>query len=166
MKKKILRRTFNRILHLLAMFSPGASTVRPFLHRLRGVKIHGSVFIADQVYLENDYPECVEIHDNTYVGLRSIILAHNRGPGKIVIGEKVWIGPNCVIASSPGRTLSIGDGSVIAASSVITADVPPSTFLAGQRPNHVAKVSVPLGLEGSYEQFIRGLVPIKKNKKG
>jgi len=51
MKERILRGSINRILHLLARFGPGATTLRPFLHKLRGVKIHGKVFIGDDVYL-------------------------------------------------------------------------------------------------------------------
>lgn len=45
----------------------------------------------------------------------------------IVIGDDVWIGANAVIL--PGVT--IGDGSVIAAGAVVTADVPPLSVAAG-----------------------------------
>jgi len=63
MARSFPRRISNRILHLMARFLPGSKSLRPFLHGLRGVKIHGTVFIGDDVYLENEYPECVEIHD-------------------------------------------------------------------------------------------------------
>ena len=56
MEKTLLRRIFNRILHSLVQSLPGAKSVRPFLHRLRGVKIYGDVFIGDEVYIENEYP--------------------------------------------------------------------------------------------------------------
>ena len=59
-KKNLLRRIANRILGLVARWAPGATTVRPFLHRLRGVRITGRVFIGDDVYMENEYPECIE----------------------------------------------------------------------------------------------------------
>ena len=62
-KKSLLRGISNRILHLLARFSPGATSVRPLLHRLRGVRIHGTIFIGDEVYLENEYPEAIEIQE-------------------------------------------------------------------------------------------------------
>lgn len=162
MKKNIIRRVSNRILHLLARYLPGATSIRPALHRMRGVQIHGSVFIGDDVYIENEYPERVEIHDEAQIGLRSSIIAHIRGPGKIIIGKKVWIGANCVIACSPGRTLTIGEGSVIGALSILTADVPPYTLCAPTKTEAVAKVTVPLTQDTSYEHFVRGLVPFRK----
>src|SRR5271166_5498204 len=124
MKKSALRRVSNRFLGMLARFAPGATTFRPFLHKLRGVRITGRVFIGDDVYIENEYPECIEVRDGAQIALRSILIAHTRGPGRIVVGKDAFIGANCVVAASPGRTLTIGEGSVIATSSVITSDVP------------------------------------------
>jgi acetyltransferase-like isoleucine patch superfamily enzyme len=161
MKKNLFSQFLNRVLHLLCQFLPGATTLRPFLHRLRGVKIHGKVFIGDQVYIENAYPECVEIHEGVQIGIRSIILAHFRGAGRVVVEKNVWIGPNCVIATSPKRTLTIGEGAVIGASSVVTMDIPSKAFYALDKATHIANVRVPLTLETSYESFLRGLTPIK-----
>lgn len=47
--------------------------------------------------------------------------------GKIVIGSDVWIGEGVNIM----RGVTIGDGSVIAARSVVTKDVPPYAIVAG-----------------------------------
>ena len=123
-RKSHLRRLSNRLLHLLARFSPGATTVRPFLHRLRGVRIRGRVFISDEVYIENEYPECVEIHDDVQIGIRVIIMAHTRGPGKVLIERSAYVGPNSVVLGHPGRTLTLGEGSVVAAASVVTSNLP------------------------------------------
>jgi len=160
MHKSFLRRAFNRILHLIAQFSPGCTTFRPFIHKLRGVKIHGSVFIGDQVYLENEYPEMIELHDGVQIVIRSIIMCHLRGTGKLIIQKNVWIGPNCVITAPIGRTLTIGEGSVIAASSVVTQDIPPFTFVGGSPAKPIARVTVPMTLEGDYESFKKGLVKL------
>ncbi|MFX0135182.1 MAG: acyltransferase [Candidatus Hodarchaeota archaeon] len=154
----------NRIYQKLAMFLPGSHSVRPFLHKLRGVTIHGKVFIGDQVYIDNEYPECVEIGDETQIGIRTMILAHFRAPGRIVIGKQVWIGPNCVISTSEGRTLTIGDGAVIGASSVITFDIPPGIFVCPEKPKPIAKVTVPLTENTEYKNFMRGLIPLRKKK--
>ena len=97
MKKSVVRRVFNRILGVLARFAPGATSLRPFLHRLRGVRITGRVFIGDDVYVENEYPECIELHDGAQICLRSILIAHTRGSGRIVIGKDAFVGTNCVL---------------------------------------------------------------------
>jgi acetyltransferase-like isoleucine patch superfamily enzyme len=164
MKKSALRRVLNRVLGMLARFAPGATSLRPFLHRLRGVCIAGRVFIGDDVYLENEYPECIELHDGAQIALRSILIAHTRGPGRIVVGTNAFIGANCVVATSPGKTLTIGDGAVIATSSVITSDVPAYTLVANEKARPRAKVTVPLTLETSYDSFLDGLKPLKRRQ--
>jgi len=158
-RKNLFRRAFNRGAHSLARMLPGATTIRPFLHRLRGVKIAPGVFIGDDVYLENEYPECVEIQAGVQIGIRSIILAHIRGSGRVIIEKNVWIGPCCVIAVSPHRELRIGEGAVIGPASVITTNVPAKSFYAPERPKHLADVEVPLASATSYSSFLRGLKP-------
>ena len=164
MKKSPFRKTANRFLHLLCRFLPGATTVRPFLHRLRGVKIHGRVFIGDEVYIENEYPECVEIQDQAQIAVRTTIITHINGPGKVIIGKKAFIGANCVIVGSPGRTVTIGEGAVLTASSVASTSIPPYTLWRGNPAEPVAKVTVPLTAETSYEEFTRGLTPLTRKK--
>lgn len=162
-RMNLLRRALNRILHILARFLPGATSIRPFLHKLRGVKIHGTVFIGDEVYLENEHPECIEIHDEAQIALRSIVMAHFMGgTGKVIIGKKVWIGPNCVIAARGGQTLTIGEGAALAASCVVTKDVRPYTFVGGVPGKAIAEITVPIPVATNYENFKRGLRPIKK----
>jgi acetyltransferase-like isoleucine patch superfamily enzyme len=161
MEEKILRGSLNRILHLMARFGPGATTLRPFLHKLRGVKIYGKVFIGDDVYLENAHPECVEIHDGAQIVLRTNIIAHFRGTGKIIIGKNVWIGMCCNIAATPGQILNIGEGAVVGMGSTVTRDVPPFTFVIGSPAKPKYKVTVPMTLETSFEDWKNGLIPIK-----
>lgn len=56
--------------------------------------------------------------------------------GSVIIGNNVWIGDKATIL--PGVT--IGDGAVIAANSVVTKDVAPYTVVAGN-PIHVIKTN-------------------------
>jgi acetyltransferase-like isoleucine patch superfamily enzyme len=162
MEERILRGSLNRILHLMARFGPGATTLRPFLHKLRGVKIYGKVFIGDDVYLENAHPECIEIHDGAQIVLRTNIIAHFRGAGKIIIGKNVWIGMCCNIAASPGQILNIGEGAAIGMGSTVTRDVPPFTFVVGSPAKPKYKVTVPMTLETRFEDWKNGLIPIQE----
>jgi len=165
MEKTLFTRIINRVLHTMARNLPGSMTVRPFLHRLRGVKIHKNVFIGDDVYIENEYPEVIEIHENAAITLRTMLMAHQTGTGKLIIGKDVYIGIGCVITCPPNHTLSIGEGSVIAAHSVISKSIPPFSFVASPEAKRIAKVTVPFIKGVTYDDFIAGLVPIKRNKK-
>jgi acetyltransferase-like isoleucine patch superfamily enzyme len=162
-KKHPVRRVVNRMLHLIARFSPGAESLRPFIHRLRGVRIGRDVFIGEEVYLENEYPHFVEIHDEAQIALRAIIMAHVRGPGRLIIQKKAWIGPYCVVSAVTGETLTIGEGAVVGAGSVVTGDVPPYTMVGGVPAKPIAEVTVPLTQKTSYRDFRNGLRSFKKS---
>jgi acetyltransferase-like isoleucine patch superfamily enzyme len=150
---------------MVARFAPGATSLRPFLHKLRGVRIDGRVFIGDDVYLENEYPECVEIHDGAVICLRSVILAHMRGPGRVVIEKKAFLGAGCVVTASPGATITIGEGAVVTTSSVITSDVPSHTLVGNQKIRPIAKAIVPLTLGTSFDRFVAGLRPLNRGSR-
>jgi maltose O-acetyltransferase len=45
----------------------------------------------------------------------------------IVIGENVWVGARVIVMAG----VTVGDDSCIGAGSVVTADVPPRTLVAG-----------------------------------
>ena len=158
-----LRRIFNRWLHLLARFLPGSTNVRPFLHRLRGVKITGKVFIGEEVYLDNEYPEAIELREGALIGLRTTIVAHTRGPGRVIVGKNAVLGAGVMVTCSGGKTLEIGEGAVIGAGSVVGNSVPPFTFCGCPRIRALATVTVPFTLETSYEEFLRGLRPLKQS---
>jgi len=164
MEKNLVKGIANRLLAILARFGPGATSLRPLLHRLRGVKISGQVFIGDDVYLENEYPECIELEDGVQVGLRSTLIAHTRAIGKIIIRKNVFIGAGCIITAVPGRTLTIGEGAVITAGSIVSTDVPPATLFGNEKAKPIAQARIPLTMETEYEKFLAGLRPIIKPK--
>jgi len=127
------------------------------------VNIQGSVFIGDDVYLENEYPECVEIRDGVMIGLRTTVIAHTRGSGRVVVERNVFIGANSVIAAPPGKTLTIGEGSVLSVASVVTSDIPPFSFCSSEKTKPIARVIAPFTVDMSYEEFIRGLRPLPRH---
>ena len=159
-KKSVLRRASNRFLHLLCRFLPGATSVRPFLHRLRGMKIGKDVWIGDDVYLENEYPECVEIHDGAMIGLRSTIVAHTRGAGKVIIGKNAFIGAGSTVVTSGNRSLVIGEGAVLMASSLVTGNIAPNTLYGRDPARPLATVTKPFTSSTTYEEFMTALRPL------
>lgn len=158
--KSILRRASNRVLHVLSRFLPGATTVRPFLHRLRGVKIGNGVWIGDDVYLENEYPECVEIRDGVVIGLRSTIVAHTYGAGKVIIGRNAFIGTGSTVVTSGNRPLVIGEGAVLMATSLVTANIAPHTLYGRDAARALARVTKPFTACMTYEEFMSALRPL------
>ena len=58
---------------------------------------------------------------------------HPRSKGNIVIGHDVWVGTGAIILSG----VSIGNGAVIGARSVVTSDVPPYSITAGNPARHL-----------------------------
>jgi hypothetical protein len=162
MTKSFVRRVFNRWLHLMARYLPGSTNLRPFLHRLRGVKIASQVFIGEEVYLDNEYPEAIELREGALIGLRTTIVAHTRGPGRIIIGKNAVLGAGVMITCSGGKTVEIGEGAVIGAGSIVGNSVPPFTFCGCPRIRALATVTVPFTLKTSYAEFLRGLRPLKQ----
>jgi len=73
----------------------------------------------------------------------------------VVIEKNVFLGPHCVVL--PGVT--IGEGSVIKAGSVISRNIPPHVFWGDPGGRALARITVPLGPDSPYEDFVRGLRP-------
>ncbi len=61
------------------------------------------------------------------------IKGHPSTKGDVIIGNDVWIAMNAFILSG----VKIGDGSVIAANSVVCKDIPPYTIVAGNPAKEV-----------------------------
>jgi acetyltransferase-like isoleucine patch superfamily enzyme len=143
----------NRLLQYLAMSVPGGSGLRVVLHRLRGVRIGRDVWIGQDALIETAAPNLVTIGDRVIIGIRSTILAHFQELTGVNIGNDVYIGACAVIL--PGVT--IGDGAVVSAGSVVTTSIPSLTVVQGNPAVRVAKCAIPLGLHTSRLEFMRQL---------
>lgn len=159
MNKSLFKRCLNRVLHLIARASPGATSLRPMLHRARGVKIGPGVFIGDDVYIDAEYPELVEIQAGAAISMRSTIVAHNKGPGSVVIEREAFIGPHVVVLSSDGKGLRIGEGAVVGAGCVVSRNVPARTIIVAAPTQVAGHATVSLATCDTIEQFWSGLRP-------
>lgn len=146
----------NRLLQVLARFSPGEQTLRVSLHRARGVQIGDRVKIGYDVVLETAFPSWISIGEGSTIGMRATLIAHFKELRGIKIGRNVFIGPGVILL--PGIT--IGDGAVVTAGSVVTASVPAATMVRGNPAVPVAQCGVPLTDDVSYLQFAGRLKPI------
>ena len=61
--------------------------------------------------------------------------------GPTILGNNVWLGRSAAVM--PGVT--VGDGSVIGANSVVTRDIPPNSFAAGAPARVIRKLELPDG---------------------
>ena len=61
--------------------------------------------------------------------------------GPTILGNNVWLGRSAAVM--PGVT--VGDGSVIGANSVVTRDIPPNSFAAGAPARVIKKLELPDG---------------------
>ena len=156
----MLWNVIKRALHILAFMGPGGGTLRPWLHRIRGAKIGKRVWISHFVYLDDLHPEKIFIGDNCTIGLRTSIFVHfywgGRRPqsdARVVIEKDVFIGPHCVILPN----VTIGEGAVIRAGTVVSRNVPPHTFWGAPAGEAIGIATIPLTAEHSYAEFVGGV---------
>lgn len=126
--------------------------LRPFLLRRIGCKVGENVFIGDYVRIDLNHSELIEIEDNVHITSGCRLLCHQRdltnycvGDDYTTLGYKLKnirickgaaIGMNSFIL--PGIT--IGEGAVVGAGSLVTKDVPAWTIVAGRPAKVVRKI--------------------------
>ncbi len=102
-------------------------------------------FIGEGVSMDTNYPEDIIIEEGVTLTTRCIIVTHfvevddnnNRhySRGKVIIKGNAYIGANTVIC----KPVTIGEGAIIGASSVVTRDIPPFEIWAGNPARFIRK---------------------------
>jgi tetrahydrodipicolinate N-succinyltransferase len=112
------------------------------------------------VYLDELHPESLTIGNNCTIGNRTSIITHfywgprqKESNGRVVIEDNVFLGPHCVILPN----VTIGEGAVIHAGTVVTRSVPPHTFGGPPPSGPLGIATVPLTSKHGYGEFLRGL---------
>jgi acetyltransferase-like isoleucine patch superfamily enzyme len=158
----------NRVLQILARYAPGASNVRVWMHRQRGVHIGEGCFISTDALIETSKPHLVWIGDRVDIGVRAMLLAHFRGGIKadrkefdadavsIRIEDDVTIGAGAIVL----RNVTVGKGAVVTAGSVVSRSVPPMTMVSGNPAKPVARCGISMSQAGSIWEFYKHLRPL------
>lgn len=123
---------------------------RPFLLRRLGAKVGKNCYVGYEVYVDMNHADMITIADKVHIDNRCFLLCHKRNLDNYHVhddytklGYKVKpivIHKGCSIGSCsvvmPGVT--IGEGAIVGAGSLVTKDIPAWTIATG-RPARVVK---------------------------
>lgn len=116
----------------LARYTPFLGMKNWLYRTFLRMKVGEQTSFALMVMLDVMFPEKISVGRNTVIGYNTTILAHEYlikeyRLGEVVIGDEVMIGANSIIM--PGVT--IGNGAIISAGTLVHKDVPPGCFVGG-----------------------------------
>ncbi|MFC2056408.1 acyltransferase [Chloroflexota bacterium] len=105
---------------------------------MRGVKIGKNVLIGFNVTIDNIYPSQITIEDGVSLAGDNLILAHSKPMeyhkdifesyiAPVVIKKNAWVTVGAIVLAG----VTIGEGSVIVAGSVVNEDIPANCIAAG-----------------------------------
>lgn len=124
--------------------------LRPFILRCMGCKVGKGCFIGDYVRVDTSHTDMITLEDNVSVASGSRLLCHQRDFSDFCVGDDymklgyvvkpIVLKKGCLVGMEsfvmPGVT--IGEGAIVGAGSLVTKDVPAWTIAAG-RPAKVLK---------------------------
>lgn len=155
---KVVLRFFKNIYHafLLSMMNwvilepLNPRMLRPFFLRRLGCKVGKGVFIGDHVIVDENHADYIVLEDHVHIASGTRLLCHQRDLshyyvggdyaklgyrlGKIHMKRGSLVGMESLVM--PGVT--IGEGAIVGAGSLVTKDIPDWTIAAG-RPAKVLK---------------------------
>ena len=144
-----------KLLKLFAKQMPGCG-VRIRMLRMCGYTIGESVYIGEDFIIIDDMGETksemqLTIGDRAAISPRVTFVMHtqpndsrivpyvNSHKGSITVSADAWVGTGAVILPN----VTIGEGAVVGANSVVTKDVPPYTVVGGVPAHKIKEVNVP-----------------------
>lgn len=117
-----------------------------FQRRILGLDVHPSVRMSLSAKLDTSFRAGIHIEEGSYIAFQARVMTHDFARGLYLhthIGKNCFIGGQSLIL--PGIT--IGDGSIVGAGSVVTKDVPSGCAVAGN-PARIVKESIKVGKFG------------------
>lgn len=124
--------------------------LRPFILRRMGCKVGKGCFIGDYVRIDTSHTDMITLEDNVSIASGSRLLCHQRDFSNFCVGDDymklgyvvkpIVLKKGCLVGMEsfvmPGVT--IGEGAIVGAGSLVTKDIPAWTIAAG-RPAKVLK---------------------------
>jgi acetyltransferase-like isoleucine patch superfamily enzyme len=154
----LTRRTINHFLQVFARIAP-YNGVRIKLQKMRGVKFGKHVQLGPLVHIDDAYPSLVKIEDGVGISGSNYILTHSKPweyhknvseayVAPVVIKKNAWIGIGVIIL--PGVT--IGEGAIVAAGSLVTKDIPANTLYGGMPAKLIREFEMKDGVPVGYKE--------------
>lgn len=155
---KVIRTFFRNMYHALLLsmmnwviFEPiNPRLLRPFLLRRLGCKVGHGVFIGDHVSIDENHADYIILEDHVHIAGGTRLLCHQRdlsnyyiGGDYAKLGYKLGIihmkkGSLIGMESFVMPGVTIGEGAIVGAGSLVTKDIPDWTIATG-RPAKVIK---------------------------
>lgn len=124
--------------------------IRPWVLRKVGCHVGKDVFIGSNVWIDAGHADLIYIEDHAHVTARTVLLCHKRELSDYYVGDdygklsyktgEIHLGKGCSTGTDsiimPGVT--IGEGAIVGAGSLVTRDIPAWTIATG-RPAKVVK---------------------------
>jgi len=147
-----MRAVIKKVLKLLVKQMP-MYQLRSAMLRLCGYRIGKDVYIGEDLIIIDEPSDrgMVSIGDRVAISPRVTLVVSSRpnfsriAPyvpvkhGPIIIENDVWLGTGVVVLPN----ITIGEGAVVGANSVVTRDVRPYTIVGGSPARLIREVSVP-----------------------
>jgi acetyltransferase-like isoleucine patch superfamily enzyme len=150
---------WNAYKHILKSFAKilPAYQIRRGLLRAAGYKIWKDVYIEEDLIIIDELEETgyLQIGDRVAIAERVTLVIASRpnfsriapyvptSHGPIVIGDDAWLGIGSIIMPN----VTIGQGAVVGANSLVTRDVPPFTIVAGTPAKPLKTIDIPASKE-------------------
>lgn len=155
---RVIKQFFKNIRHkhlinmmdwaILEPFNPRKN--RPRILRKLGCKVGKDVFVGDNVKIDISHADMITIEDHVHIASSTRLLCHQRNLSNYCIGDDyaklgynikpIILKKGCLIGMEsmvmPGVT--VGEGAIIGAGSLVTKDIPAWTIATG-RPAKVIK---------------------------
>jgi acetyltransferase-like isoleucine patch superfamily enzyme len=138
-----LLRSLNQLMALRLLL---VAIKRFYLNRIWGMDLHPTCQFSLSTRFDKTYPRGIHVGEETYVAFEAAVLSHEmirKLYAHTRIGRRCFIGARSLIM--PG--VNIGDGSIVAAGSVVTKDVPARSIVAGN-PARIIRSDIEVGPYG------------------